>query len=80
MSIQNSKFKMKYFGLLLLFVLCNFVLNSQCAMCKAGAEQSLERGATDVNWINYGILLLMIVPFIIIGGIYWMYRQNKSWE
>lgn len=50
---------------------------AQCAMCKAGAEQSLEKGATDAAWINYGILFLMAMPFLLIAGIYWMYRQNN---
>ena len=53
-------------------------LFAQCAMCKAGAEQSLELGASDAAWINYGILFLMCMPFLIIGSIYWMYRRNKS--
>lgn len=53
---------------------------AQCAMCKAGAEQSLERGATDASWMNNGILFLMIIPFILIASLYWMYRQNREAE
>jgi heme/copper-type cytochrome/quinol oxidase subunit 2 len=51
---------------------------SQCAMCKAGAEQSLERGSTAVNWINYAIIFLMTVPLVLIFSLYMLYRYNRK--
>lgn len=66
--------------LIILGSLISIETYAQCAMCKAGAEQSIERGATDANWMNYGILFLMIIPFILIASLYWMYRQNKEGE
>lgn len=53
---------------------------AQCAMCKAGAEQSLEKGSTAANWINYAILFLMTIPLLLILGLYLLYRYNKSKE
>lgn len=64
--------------LILIFILFVSNIYSQCAMCKAGAEQSLQRGATDAAWINYGILFLMSSPLVIIGVIYYMYRRNEK--
>jgi hypothetical protein len=49
---------------------------SQCAMCKANAEQSVSNGLQTGNWLNYGILLLMTIPFIFFILVYWMYRKN----
>lgn len=50
---------------------------AQCAMCKAGAEQSLERGSTAANWINYAIIFLMTIPLVLIFSLYMLYRYNK---
>lgn len=71
---------MNHFKRLILAFYCSlFTIFSygQCAMCKAGAEQSLENGATDVAWINYGILGLMIMPFLLIFGLYRLYKINN---
>ncbi len=65
-------------------VFCFFILVSygqsiaQCAMCKAGAEQSLERGSTAVHWINYAIIFLMSIPLILIFSLYMLHRQNQK--
>jgi hypothetical protein len=65
--------QIRFFKLILivLFSVYHTILSAQC-------EQSLELGASDAAWINYGIIFLMCMPFLIIGGIYWMYRRNKS--
>jgi len=65
-------------GFILLFNIISYAIQAQCAMCKAGAEQSLEKGATDANWINYGILFLMLVPFVLILGLYLLYKHNQK--
>jgi hypothetical protein len=66
-------------GLMVLFFL-NSVFSiqvfAQCAMCKANAEQSVSNGLQTGNWLNYGILLLMTIPFIFFILVYWMYRKN----
>ena len=51
---------------------------AQCAMCKAGAEQSLERGSTAVHWINYAIIFLMSIPLILIFSLYMLHKQNQK--
>ncbi len=76
--IQNSKFKIQNFILLILFLMLQIYSFAQCAMCKAGAEQSLEKGSTDANWINYGIIFLMTVPLILIFALYRLYKYNQK--
>lgn len=66
------------FGFILLFNIISYTIDAQCAMCKAGAEQSLERGSTDANWINYGILFLMLIPFVLMFGLYMLFRHNQK--
>lgn len=71
---------MKKWIILSLISLYKLHLYAQCAMCKAGAEQSLEKGSTAANWINYAILFLMTIPLLLILGLYLLYRYNKSKE
>lgn len=60
----------------------SFVLNiwgfAQCAMCKANAEQSLNHGADDANWLNYGIVLMMSVPFMFFITVYLLFKRNNK--
>jgi preprotein translocase subunit SecG len=51
---------------------------AQCAMCKAGAEQSLERGSTAANWINYAIIFLMTIPLVLIFSLYMLHKHNQK--
>lgn len=61
-----------------LFLTCKLAMYSQCAMCKAGAEQSLERGSTAANWINYAIIFLMTIPLVLIFSLYMLHRHNQN--
>ena len=50
---------------------------AQCSMCKAVAESA--NGGGFGPGLNYGILYLMIFPYLIIGGIaYKLYRARKA--
>ena len=51
---------------------------AQCAMCKAAAETDLEGGQGIADGLNEGILYLMAFPYILIGGVAFMwYRHSK---
>ena len=53
------------------------VMEAQCVMCKAVAEDSAAEGA--VGWgINQGILYIMAVPYILLGTI--GYLIFKKWK
>lgn len=52
-------------------------VEAQCSMCKAVAE-SADQGGFGAG-LNYGILYLMIFPYLIIGGIaFKLYRAKKT--
>ena len=56
-----------------------FSLNafSQCAMCRAVLEN--EDGQKAAEGINNGIVYLMIIPYVLIGGLgYIIYRKLKQ--
>jgi hypothetical protein len=50
---------------------------AQCAMCRAVLES--EDGQTTAKAINDGIVYLMVIPYILIGGLaYFIYRKLNS--
>ena len=65
--------------LLILFFLASFQLDAQCAMCRAVLESEDGQGAA--KGINDGIIYLMLIPYILVGGIgyiiyYKFFRQK----
>ncbi|MCB0463000.1 MAG: hypothetical protein KDC81_09895 [Flavobacteriaceae bacterium] len=47
---------------------------AQCAMCRAVLES--EEGQSTAKGINNGIVYLMVIPYILIGGLaYFIYRK-----
>lgn len=62
--------------LLLTFLLGSIDSSAQCSMCKAVAETA-DGGGFGAG-LNYGILYLMIFPYLIISGIaFKLYRAKK---
>ena len=53
---------------------------AQCAMCKATAESSLENGESVASGINFGILYLLPIPYIILGTIAYLYYKSYKKE
>jgi len=65
--------------LLIAIVLFQLDADAQCAMCKAVAESDLEGGGTTAKGLNDGILYLMAFPYLLIGGVAFMwYRHQKQ--
>jgi hypothetical protein len=53
--------------------------NAQCAMCKQSAESSLKEGNNDAKGLNAGIMYLLMIPYLLVGGIgYYWYVNNKK--
>ena len=51
----------------------------QCAMCKQSAESSLKEGNNDAKGLNAGIMYLLMIPYLLVGGIgYYWYVNNKK--
>ena len=60
--------KMKQKILFFLFSFLFFIkTNAQCAMCRAVLEN--EEGQNAAKGINDGIVYLMIIPYLLIGGL-----------
>jgi len=60
-------------------LLLSMGLSAQCAMCKATAQTDLEGGAGVADVLNSGILYLMLFPYLLMGGVAWMwYRHHKQ--
>jgi hypothetical protein len=68
---------MRYLGLIVFLMLMPLMNFAQCSMCKAVAESA--NGGGFGAGLNYGILYLMLFPYLIIGGIaYRLYRARKA--
>lgn len=66
---------------LLLFLLAggNSVANAQCPMCKMSAESNMQNGGTDGRGLNAGIMYMLLMPYLIVGGIgYWWWRNRRQ--
>jgi len=52
-------------------------INAQCAMCRAVLES--EVGQETAKGVNNGIVYLMVIPYVLIGGLaFYLYRYLKS--
>jgi len=52
-------------------------MNAQCAMCRAALETEGNKSKGEA--VNDGIVYLMLIPYILVGGIgYAVYRMNKK--
>lgn len=70
---------MKKAALSLVLATLSLSAQAQCAMCKAAAETDLEGGQGVADGLNEGILYLMAFPYLLIGGVAFMwYRHQKQ--
>lgn len=69
---------MKQKIVLILFSIFFFLkTNAQCAMCRAVLES--EEGQGVAQGINDGIVYLMLIPYILVGGMgFIIYKKYKS--
>ncbi len=52
-------------------------LTTQCAMCRAVLES--EEDNSTAKGINNGIKYLMVIPYILVGGVfYFIYKSRKK--
>ena len=69
-------FKKKFYILGLLLIFSAKSSFAQCAMCKAVVENGNE---TMAEGLNDGITYLMVVPYILVGVLfYFIYRHKKN--
>lgn len=80
LNMKNIIFKI---GLVFLLTFAfNFIIiddaNAQCPMCKMSAESNLKEGGTAGKGLNKGILYLFAAPYLMIGGLAFMYFRNRK--
>ena len=56
----------------------NIETNAQCPMCRTGLESNLKNGGTMGRGINTGILMLFAMPYLLVGGIAYVWVKNKK--
>jgi len=52
---------------------------AQCAMCRATVESSTKSPKGQGKGLNNGILYLMVIPYLLAGGIgYFWYKHSRK--
>ena len=59
--------KKSFYILFILLLVFSVSVEAQCAMCRAVLEN--EEGQNAAKGINDGIVYLMLIPYILIGGL-----------
>lgn len=52
-------------------------LMAQCPMCRIGAETNMARGGTAGAGLNKGILLLLGLPYLLVGTLGYIWWKNR---
>lgn len=55
-------------------------VSAQCPMCRMSAESNLENGGTEGKGLNTGILYLLAMPYLLVGGIGYIWWRNRRRE
>ena len=68
-------------GLVVLVILISTDVSwAQCPMCRMSAESNLKNGGEAGRGLNNGILYMLATPYLIIGGIAYMWWRNRKQE
>jgi hypothetical protein len=51
---------------------------AQCPMCRMSLESNLKNGGTAGSGINAGILFLLATPYLLVGGIAFVWFRNRK--
>ena len=63
---------------LVLVLIANMDAVAQCPMCRMSLESNLKNGGTAGQGMNAGILLLLSTPYLLVGGIAYVWYRNKK--
>lgn len=55
-------------------------LDAQCPMCRMTAESNLANGGQEGKGLNNGILYMLATPYLLIGGIAYVWYRNRRKE
>ncbi len=62
------------------FPLTTTTVDAQCPMCRIAAESNLKNGGSAGKGLNNGILYMLATPYLIIGGIAYVWWRNRKKE
>jgi hypothetical protein len=51
---------------------------AQCPMCRMSVESNLKNGGTAGRGLNAGILYLLMTPYLLVGGLAYVWWRNKK--
>ncbi|MEK6548008.1 MAG: hypothetical protein AABZ56_06800, partial [Bacteroidota bacterium] len=63
-----------------LLFLIQLDVDAQCAMCRTTIESTVSNGRSNIaTGLNTGILYLLSAPYLLVGGIAWLwFKQSKQ--
>lgn len=63
----------------LLLVAAPFAVQAQCSMCATQVESARgDKEAYDASGLNKGILMLMTVPYVLVGVVGFIWYRNSQ--
>ena len=60
-----------------LMFMANINADAQCPMCRMSLESNLKNGGVAGKGMNAGILMLLTTPYLLVGGIAFVWYRNK---
>lgn len=70
--------KLKLVLLLVSILIFAGELSAQCPMCRMSVQSNLQNGGTQGVGLNSGILSLLAMPYLIIGGLAFVWWKNRK--
>ena len=56
-------------------------LMAQCAMCRGTVESTVSNGRSIIaSELNFGILYLLLIPYLIVATIGYLWYRNSKYE
>ncbi len=74
---------LKITSILALTFSLNFIpveMPAQCPMCKMSAESNLKNGGTAGKGLNFGILYMFSMPYILVATMGYIWYRNRREE
>ena len=63
--------------ILAIFLVGSYDADAQCAMCKAVAEDTMQDGFGVAMGLNYGILFIMFIPYVLLTVLFFTFFRKR---
>ncbi len=71
----------KFWLIVILIVATAPDMMAQCAMCRGTVESTVSNGRSTVaSELNFGILYLLVIPYLIVASIGYLWYRNSKLE